>query len=369
MAAASLRLLLNDAKKSERCLLMPACHDAMSAKLIQQAGFKVAFMSGYAVSATHLALPDCGLISYGEQLQIGRCCVDATRGKLCIIGDGDTGFGGSGNVKRTIRGYAAAGFAAMSIEDQCYPKRCSYARGLAVEPRDAAITRVRAAVAARDEMREEGLDLLIIGRTDCRNAAEHGGLDEAIARCKAFAEAGCEVVYAEGLAGQAEMRSLNQALKGYACATMLAQVERPTAPAAPSGTAPKANAAERPLVPPPEAAKLGYTLSLMGLTILNVAIKAMTAALAAMASGSHPSKDSRLTFDELYQQVMRGSRIPSLCRVLSPSLCRVISPRAGRLRRPLRMGGSLPGADGGCSEGVGPQHEQWLARCRWDAGR
>ena len=122
---------------------MPACHDALSAALIARAGFEVAFMSGYAVSATSLALPDAGLISYGEQacawhvhglcmvcawpvhgmcmarawlgeqVQVARNVCEATRGcggtggSLLVIGDGDTGFGGSGNVRRTVRDHAA----------------------------------------------------------------------------------------------------------------------------------------------------------------------------------------------------------------------------------------------------------------------
>ena len=285
--AESLRALLAEARAAQRCLLMPACHDAMSAVLIQRAGFHVAFMSGFAVSATSLALPDAGLISYGEQLQVGQKICDATRGALCVIGDGDTGFGGSANVKRTVRGYAAAGFAGISIEDQVYPKRCSYARGLSVEGREDALARVRAAVAARDEMRADGLDLLIIARTDCRNAAEHGGLDEAIERCVAFAELGAEVVYAEGLRDVGEMVALRAALAGCACHTMIAQVERPGVP----------------LVAPEEAAALGYSLSLMGLSVLSVALKAMQQALASMASGGHPAVSQRLSFDELYSLV------------------------------------------------------------------
>ena len=144
--AAALRALLSSARSERRCLVMPACHDALSAALIARAGFEVAFMSGYAVSATSLALPDAGLISYGEQVQVARNVCEATRGcGLLVIGDGDTGFGGSGNVRRTVRGYAAAGLAGITIEDQVYPKRCSYARGLAVESRARAVSRVRVA--------------------------------------------------------------------------------------------------------------------------------------------------------------------------------------------------------------------------------
>lgn len=287
-AAERLRRALAEAREAGRCELVPACHDALSAVLIERAGFKVAFMSGYAVSATQLAQPDVGLISYGEQLGVGRNICEATRGRLCVIGDGDTGFGGSGNVRRTMRGYAEAGFAGISIEDQVYPKRCSFAKGLAVLPREAAVARVQSALAAREGMRGQGLDLLLVARTDCRNAAEHGGFEEALARCKRFAELGADVVYAEGLAGAEEMRQLNDALKSSGVHTMLAQVERPGVP----------------LVSQNKAAGLGYRLSLMGLTVLNVALTAMKRALAQMAEGGHPGGQGELLpFADLYREV------------------------------------------------------------------
>ena len=281
--AARLRELIVNARHEKRCILLPSCHDALSAAMIERAGFEVCFMSGFAVSATSLALPDAGLISYGEQLTIGRNVCEAAR-HTCVIGDGDTGFGTSANIRRTIEGYARAGFSGISIEDQVYPKRCSHALGLSVVPRAEAVTRVRAALAARDNMRAEtGLDLVVVARTDCRNAAVHGGLDEALARCLAFEELGADVVYAEGLASKVEMAMLNKAVQRTP--TMLAQVERP-------GVA---------LVTTEEAAALGYALSLRGLTVLNASLAAMKGALAAMASGA--PMPPLLSFDELYRDV------------------------------------------------------------------
>ena len=99
-----------------------------------------------------------------------------------MIGDGDTGFGNAVNVKRTVAGYAQAGFAAVMIEDQVAPKRCGHTAGKAVVPRVEALTRIRAAVDARDE----GADILILARTDARGPL---GFDEALERCRAFADA------------------------------------------------------------------------------------------------------------------------------------------------------------------------------------
>ena len=283
--AAALRAVIAEARAAKRCIVLPACHDAITACLIERAGFRAAFMSGFAVSVSHLALPDTGLISYGEQVAVGRNICEATRGRLLLIGDGDTGFGGSGNVRRTMRGFAAAGFAGITIEDQTYPKRCSYARGLAVVARDEAIARVRAALAARDEMRAHGLDLVLIARTDCRNAASAGGLDEAIERCRAFAKLGADVVYAEGIGGADELRRLREAIPEET-PLMLAQVERPGVP----------------LIGGDEAASLGYSLSLLGLTVLNVALTATKRALRAMAAGGHPAAETRMDFEELYAE-------------------------------------------------------------------
>ena len=88
-------------------IAMPCCYDALSARLIEEAGFALTFMSGFAVSAARAALPDTGLLSYGEMLDQGRSITAAV--SIPVIGDADTGYGNALNVKRTVRGYAAAG--------------------------------------------------------------------------------------------------------------------------------------------------------------------------------------------------------------------------------------------------------------------
>ena len=88
----------------------PCCHDALSARLIEQAGFPFAFMSGFATAAAAAGLPDTGLMSYGEVVAVGGAIHSATA-RLPVIGDGDTGYGNAMNVQRTVQGFAAAGFA------------------------------------------------------------------------------------------------------------------------------------------------------------------------------------------------------------------------------------------------------------------
>lgn len=143
-------------------LSMPCCFDALSARLIEQAGFPLTFMSGFAVSAARLAAPDTGLISYAEMVNQGRDICAAV--SIPVIGDGDTGYGNPANVKRTVHGYAQAGFAGIMIEDQLAPKRCGHTLGKEVVSRREALQRLQAAVDARDE----GAEILIMARTDAR---------------------------------------------------------------------------------------------------------------------------------------------------------------------------------------------------------
>jgi len=250
--------------------VMPCCYDALSAKMIEQAGFPVTFMSGFAVSAARIGLPDTGLISYGEMLDQGRNICSAV--SIPVIGDGDTGYGNALNVKRTVKGYAQAGFASVMIEDQLAPKRCGHTKGKAVVGRDDAIDRIKAAVDAR----EEGPDILILARTDAR--AEHG-LTEAIARAQAFAEAGADILFVEAPKSEDEMRDVCGGLPGWKMANLVEN-------------------GETPLLPPAQLEEIGFSLAAYPLTLLSAAMKAIKSALAAMKSGQHP-ESALLDFAEL----------------------------------------------------------------------
>jgi 2-methylisocitrate lyase-like PEP mutase family enzyme len=248
---------------------MPCCFDALSAKLIAQAGFEVTFMSGFAVSAARLGAPDTGLVSYAEMLDQGRNICEAC--PIPVIGDGDTGYGNAVNVKRTVKGYAQAGLAGVMIEDQLAPKRCGHTEGKQVVERDEALQRLKAAVDARDE----GADVVIVARTDAR--ATHG-LEEALARARAFADLGADVVFVEALHSRDEMRA--------ACKT--------------SGKPMLANMLEggkTPILTPAELEALGYKLAAYPLTLLSAAVHAMRGALASLARGETPER--LLPFDEL----------------------------------------------------------------------
>jgi 2-methylisocitrate lyase-like PEP mutase family enzyme len=252
---------------------MPCCFDALSARLIAAAGFEVTFMSGFAVSAARIGAPDTGLISYAEMLDQGRNVCAACA--IPVIGDGDTGYGNAVNVKRTVKGYAQAGFAGVMIEDQVLPKRCGHTEGKQVVARDEALQRLQAAVDARNE----GSDIVIVARTDAR--ATHG-LEEALARARSFAAIGADVIFVEALMSREEMRA--------ACASS----DRPM-------LANMLEGGKTPVLPPDELEAIGYKLAAYPLTLLNAAVVAMRDALASLARGESPAR--LLPFDELQRVV------------------------------------------------------------------
>ena len=242
-------------------LTMPGCHDAMSARLIEAAGFELGFMSGFAVSAARLGMPDTGLISYGELVDQGRNICGAV--SIPMIGDGDTGFGSAQNIKRTVQGYARAGFACIMLEDQVAPKRCGHTEGKSVVGRDEALTRIRAAVDARDA----GDDILIMARTDARACVS---LDEAIERCRQFRAIGADITFLEAPLDEREMRQYCQAVEGPKMANLIA-------------------GGKTPVLPPATLEAIGYKIGVFPLSLLNVSIAAMRTALVSLRQGQAPA--------------------------------------------------------------------------------
>lgn len=243
-------------------LTMPCCFDALSARLVDQAGFPLTFMSGFAVSAARLALPDAGLITVSEMLDQGRGICQAV--SIPVIGDGDTGHGNPANVRRTVEQFALAGFAGVMIEDQQVPKRCGHTGVKAVVGRTEALARIRAAVDARDQ----GADILILARTDARSAL---GLDEAIWRMRAFADLGADILFLEAPSNEAEMARFCRKVPGVRMVNMLEE-------------------GITPILPPARLAELGYRIAAYPLTLLASAVQAMREALKELAAGRIPER-------------------------------------------------------------------------------
>ena len=257
--------------------LMPCCFDALSAKLIERAGFELTFMSGFAVSATRLALPDTGLASYGEMVEQAAAIASAV--SIPVIGDGDTGYGNAVNVKRTVRGYARAGMACVMIEDQVAPKRCGHTRGKQVVPRDEALARVRAAVDAQRELRAEGGDVLVMARTDAR--ATHD-LDEAIARARAFAALGADLLFVEAPRDEAVLARVAREVDAPLMANLVVD-------------------GDTPWLPPDRLAALGFKIAAYPLALLGASVRAMRDALAGLHEGRQAER--RVSFAELREIV------------------------------------------------------------------
>ena len=269
-AAARLRALLD----RPGILLMPGCHDAISARLIEEAGFEIGFMSGFAVSADRLGMPDAGLISYAELVDQGQNICHAV--SIPMIGDGDTGFGSAQNIKRTVQGYRAAGFASIMLEDQIAPKRCGHTEGKAVVGPDEALMRIRAAVDARDEA---GGDILIMARTDARACIS---LEEAILRCRLFREIGADITFLEAPLNEHEMRQYCSEVDGPKMANLI-------------------EGGKTPIPGLSQLEAIGYKIAVFPLTLLNVSILAMREALRRLKAGERPS--SVMDFERLKQAV------------------------------------------------------------------
>jgi 2-methylisocitrate lyase-like PEP mutase family enzyme len=267
-----LRALLSE----DRCHVMPCCFDALSAKLIQQEGYALTFMSGFAASASRIGAPDLGLMSYGEVVDQARNITDAIG--IPLIGDGDTGYGNAMNVRRTVAGFAKAGCAAVMIEDQLAPKRCGHTPGKAVVSRDEAFDRIRAAVDEREALREAGGDILILARTDARH--EHG-LSEALARAARFAELGADILFVEAPHSEDEMREVCRSLPGPKMANIVEGGATPDLP----------NAALH---------DIGYAIAAYPLSLMASAMEAMVATLRSMR---HDARPNQMDFGELRDRI------------------------------------------------------------------
>ena len=232
--------------EKERTLIFPGVYDALSAKLVERAGFPLTFVSGYSVAATQLGLPDLGYLTQTEMVATAkRVCAAVT---IPIIIDADTGYGNALNVIRTVNELIDAGAAGMFLEDQVWPKRCGHMKGKRVIPVEEHVQKIRAAVDAR-----KGRDFFIVARTDARQV---NGLEDAIARCKRYKEAGADALFIEAPRDIDELKTLAKELPAPLVANML-------------------EGGVTPLLTKNELEKLGLQLIVCPLTALYASAKAM----------------------------------------------------------------------------------------------
>jgi 2-methylisocitrate lyase-like PEP mutase family enzyme len=179
-------------------VLAPGAYDALSARLVERAGFPAVYMTGFGASASLLGRPDVGLLSFDEMAGHARRLAQAVN--VPLIADADDGYGNPLNVMRTVREYAAAGVAALHIEDQVAPKRCGHMDGKDVIDAADMVEKVRAAVEARGDG-----ELLIIARTDARAI---NGLDAALERARRYREAGADALFVEAPETEQEIEAV-----------------------------------------------------------------------------------------------------------------------------------------------------------------
>src|SRR5215217_6099465 len=248
-------------------VLAPGAYDALSARLVERAGFPAVYMTGFGASASLLGRPDVGLLSFDEMAGHARRLAQAV--SVPLIADADDGYGNPLNVMRTVREYAAAGVAALHIEDQVAPKRCGHMEGKDVIDASEMVEKVHAAVEAR-----RSPDLVLIARTDAR-AVE--GLDSALERARRYRDAGADMLFVEAPESEQEVAAVAEAF--------------PDTPLLFNAI----DGGRTPPLPVDRLRELGFRLVLSPLTALFAAARAVQDALAHLRAGT-PAADGALPF-------------------------------------------------------------------------
>ena len=194
--------------KQGRTLVKPGAYNALSAMIIEKAGFSCCGLSGYAVSASLLGKPDMGLVTLNEIVMMARYITRAV--SIPLIADADTGFGNAINAMRTIEDFIGAGAAAVHIEDQVAPKRCGHVAGKQIIPTEEMVGKLRACDRVR---RELDPDFVLIARCDARGVSG-GSVDELIRRANAYLDAGADMIFPEALTSDAELERCAREIRG-----------------------------------------------------------------------------------------------------------------------------------------------------------
>ena len=253
----------------EKPLVLPGAHDALSARLIEMAGFSAYVIGGYPVVGARYALPDLGLVGLGEMASAIRDIMAAT--SLPVLIDADHGYGDVKNVTRTIETYENMGAAAIFIEDQVAPKRCGHMAGKDVVPSEVMEKKIRAAVAAR-----RNPDLFIIARTDARAVF---GLDEALRRGERYVKAGADGLFVEAPETVDELARIARAFDVPQFCNML-------------------DGGKTPILSNRELHAMGFAMVVHGITLVMRIAKTMRDALADLKADRLSFQNTSVTFEE-----------------------------------------------------------------------
>jgi 2-methylisocitrate lyase-like PEP mutase family enzyme len=253
--------------KRNQLLVAPGCFDGLSARLVEEAGFETAYLSGGAV-ARSMGIPDIGLVTMSESIERAVQVVSAIR--IPIIADADTGYGNAVNLWRTVREFERAGVAAIHIEDQITPKRCGHLEGKEVISLGEMTQKLQAAMAARSDP-----DFCIIARTDARGV---NGFEDAIERGRAFAKLGVDAIFVEAPQSEDELAEIPKRIPSV---PLLVNVFK---------------GGKTPMLPVARLQQMGYRIAIYPSETQRAAIHAMRNALGTLKrEGTTESIDAALT--------------------------------------------------------------------------
>ena len=261
-------------------MIVPGAGNALTARVIADRKFEAVYVTGAGIANTHLGTPDIGLVTLTE-----LAATVSTIAEICqlpLVVDIDTGFGNAINTRRTVRLIERAGGFAMQIEDQVFPKKCGHFSGKAVIPVEEALSKIKAALDAREDE-----NTMIIARTDARAI---DGIEAALDRAEAFIEAGADMTFVEAPRSEAEMEMITKRLSVPQVANMVV-------------------GGKTPLTPQARLVELGFSLILYANTPLQAAMRAMTDVLNALKLDGDVSNviDRLADFDERQRLVDKAS--------------------------------------------------------------
>jgi 2-methylisocitrate lyase-like PEP mutase family enzyme len=278
--AQTLRNLLT----ADTLAMAPGAPDALTARLIESAGFPAVYMTGFGATASLTGCPDVGILTQTEMTTHARNMVRAV--KVPVIADADTGYGGPANIERTVREYLQAGVAAIHIEDQATPKRCGHMAGIKLVSVGEMTGRLKGAIEARGDS-----DLLIIGRTDALAAT---GRDEAIRRALRYREAGVDLVFVDAMKTLADAEAVAREVPGP---LMISIVE----------------GHETTRLLPQDLKSLGYAIALYPLSALFAATRAVSEVLQSLrGNGTTLAEAGRMATYSEFSELVRFDHFRSL---------------------------------------------------------
>ena len=197
--------LLKNMIAERKALVCPGAHDVISAKLIERAGFRACQVSGFGLSASYLGLPDMAFLSFSEALNFSKNIIDAV--EIPVMVDADTGFGNAINAMRVTEEFIKIGAAGMNIEDQVFPKRCGHLEGKQIIPMEEMVLKIKACIEVKKKLDP---DFVINARTD---AIAVSGVDEAIRRGNAYADAGADLIFIEAPRTKEDIKRLTREIQ------------------------------------------------------------------------------------------------------------------------------------------------------------